>query len=86
MSTLRQDKNLLDNFNTIILGKLRANRFKSHWRNLSIEDNIKRIEEELVELKEAIKVGKKAHIVMEAADVAVFCAMLFDNITNPETE
>ena len=86
MSTLKQDKDLLDNFNTVILGKLRANRFKSHWRNLTVEGCIKRIEEELLELKEAIKVGKKAHIVMEAANVAVFCAMLFDNVTNPETE
>lgn len=86
MSSLKQDRELLDNFNTIILGKLRANRFKSHWRTLSTEDCIKRIEEELVELKEAVKIGKKASIAMEAADVAVFCAMLFENITSPETE
>lgn len=86
MSTLKQDKELVDNLSTIILGKLRANRFKEHWRTLSIQDILNRIDEEVIELKESVKVGKKAHICQEAADVAVFCAMLIDNLTFPETD
>jgi NTP pyrophosphatase (non-canonical NTP hydrolase) len=86
MSTLKQDKKLLTEFSTIILGKLRANRHKDHWRDLTNDQIIIRIEEELAELKEAIKIGKKANISLEAADVAVFCAMIAENNISPETK
>jgi NTP pyrophosphatase (non-canonical NTP hydrolase) len=86
MSKLSQDKKLLSDFTTIILGKLRANRFKDHWRIYTNDELIIRLKEELVELEEAIKIGKRANICLEAADVAVFCAMLSDNNSLPETK
>jgi NTP pyrophosphatase (non-canonical NTP hydrolase) len=86
MSTIKQDIDLVENLSTIILGKLRANRFKEHWRTLSTEDILRRIDEEVVELKEAVQKGKISNICLEASDVAVFCAMLIDNISSPETD
>lgn len=86
MSTYNQDVDLVNGLKVIMLGKLRANRHKEHWRDLTIEELLGRIDDEVNELKEAILLhDKPAHVALEAADVAIFCAMLIDNL-GEETE
>jgi len=87
MTNYQEEKDLIqDFFMPILLGKLRANRFKKHWSDESIENLIKRVDQEVVELKEYIKMNHRSKIALEAADVALFCAMIAYLSTLPESK
>jgi NTP pyrophosphatase (non-canonical NTP hydrolase) len=87
MTSYKEEKELIfDFFAPIMIAKLRANRFKKHWKNENITNLIKRIDQEIVELKENIKINHQSKIAMEAADVALFCAMIAYISTSPESK
>jgi NTP pyrophosphatase (non-canonical NTP hydrolase) len=81
MHSRKEDKRMLKDFNTIVLGKLRANRHKEHWSTLSVTQLIEYLKKEVEELEQAYGEGKPSRIALEAADVAAFAAMIADNIT-----
>jgi NTP pyrophosphatase (non-canonical NTP hydrolase) len=59
--------------------KLLLTRHRAHWKALSVEALCSRMEEEVKELREAIKGGDRKAVVLEAADVANFAMMIADN-------
>lgn len=69
------EKVRISRFFDAMLFKLRKNAHKSGFTEITVEEAVKRLEEELTELKEAIEEGNSIEIVLEAADVANF-AML----------
>ena len=56
--------------------KLRANDHKAHWRECSLDYLLTRLEQEALELREAINCGDG--VIGEAADVANFAMMIAD--------
>ena len=86
MSTYNQDRELVDDLKVIMLGKLRANRHKAHWRILRLLQLLDMLKAEVKELEDAITTNDKiSSIKQECADVAIFCAMISDNL-GEETE
>jgi hypothetical protein len=61
-----------------MLKKLDANADKAHWRASSIEYLLRRAHDELIELRKAVNSGNVENIVLEAADLANFAAMIAD--------
>ena len=59
---------------------LRANDHKLGWESLTPSSLIRRCEEELYELRQALADGDPVKIVKECADAANFLMMLADNI------
>jgi NTP pyrophosphatase (non-canonical NTP hydrolase) len=84
MSRYDEENELLEFFRVIMAGKLRANRHKPHWDNLSNEKLLERIDEEVAELKEVVKKNHCSKISLEASDIALYCAMLAWNVTKDE--
>ena len=63
-----------------MLVKLHQNNHKPHWKDQSLEWLQKRLDEEVVELKDAIKSGVVRDIIRETWDVANFAMMIADNV------
>ena len=59
--------------------KLRANDHKGSWAGLDNDHLVRRLQQEFVELTEAIAKGTPDQVVAEAADVANFALMIADN-------
>jgi len=86
MSNYEEEKKLINEFfSPIMIAKLRANRFKTHWEKETVEHLIERVDQEVVELKKVIKNNHQSRIALEAADVALFCAMIAYLSTLPES-
>ena len=79
MTTPAQEKQLVANLSREMLRKLRVNRWKEHWCNLSALEARDALEEEVAELNEAVVNGDPRLIREECADVANFAAMIADN-------
>lgn len=87
MSSYQEEKRLINDFFVpIMIGKLRANRFKQHWEKEDINNLLNRIDQEVEELKQAIKNNHQSRIALEAADIALFCAMIAYISTFPESK
>lgn len=85
MTTFDEEKELINEFFVpIMLGKLRANRHKKSWKNEDIRRLVKRVKEEVDELEKMIDINHQSRIAQEAADVALFCAMIAYIATNEE--
>ena len=63
-------------FAAVMESKLRANDHKTHWRECSLDYLLTRLEQEALELREAINCGDG--VISEAADVANFAMMIAD--------
>jgi len=63
-------------FASVMESKLRANDHKAHWRECSLDYLLTRLEQEALELREAINCGDG--VIGEAADVANFAMMIAD--------
>lgn len=63
-------------FTSAMRYKLRANRHKGTWERNTVADLMQKLEEEIVELREAIESGSPVDILMESADVANFSMMV----------
>jgi len=63
-------------FASVMESKLRANDHKAHWRECSLDYLLTRLEQEALELREAINCGEG--VISEAADVANFAMMIAD--------
>jgi len=73
-------KKELKTFVKIMDGKLHENLRKPHWRTLSNTQLLLLLDQEILELKEAIKNNYTiSHIQRECADVANFAMMISDN-------
>ena len=59
--------------------KLRANDHKGGWEHMSVHDVYHSLNCEMMELRDAIRAGIAKEIRDEAADVANFAMMIFDN-------
>jgi hypothetical protein len=68
-------------FSIVMEKKLIKNSHKSGWQSLSRKQILRRIEQEVGELRTAIDMGSKVAIIDECADVANFCMMMHDNLT-----
>ena len=68
-----------------MLRKLRKNAHKPHWATESLDYLLKRLEEEVQELRDACVQGTADEIGDEAADVANIVAMITD-VTKGRTE
>lgn len=80
MSIKEQELHLVNNLGRIQLEKLRLNCRKSHWGDCSIPWLVKRLQEEVGELFEALLFdGDCYEIEQECADIANFAAMIADN-------
>jgi len=87
MSNIKDEKKLIQKFFVpILLGKLRGNRHKTHWENETIDNLLKRVDEEIKELKAVVKRNHKSKVAFEAADVALYCAMIAYLSTMPESK
>ena len=76
---LAEDKHAIDEFSGVMLEKLRENRHKAHWSKVDRLWLLARLEQELQELKQAIKEDDPLSISYECADVANFAMMIADN-------
>ena len=81
MSTIKQDKKLLDNFFVAMMGKLRVNRHKKVWTTESLKYLMERLKEEVKELEDIIKTKHYSKIALECTDVANYAAMIFDKVS-----
>ena len=77
---VQERQEVLEWFHRAQLAKLLENAAKGTWKNESIEDLIKRMEEEVIELKEAVQSGAYTEIVRECADVANFAMFIADRV------
>lgn len=59
--------------------KLKLNDHKGGWDEISVEDLLDLLEEEVKELREAVTEGNPYEIIFEAADVANFAMMIAHN-------
>lgn len=66
-------------FSNAMENKLRQNDWKGGWEQLSVSYLIKRLSDEVEELKSAIKTNDIKQISLESVDVANFAMMIFDN-------
>lgn len=73
LEALRPD---LQRFFDAMIYKLRRNKHKGRWENLSVENTFKALQGELTELDDAIKEGSTMEVLMEAADVGNFALIL----------
>lgn len=69
----------LQRFFDAMVYKLRRNKNKGRWEGLNLDNTFHRLEEEVSELKDALKEASTMEILMEAADVANF-ALIIANI------
>ena len=69
----------LQRFFDAMVYKLRRNAHKGRWADLSVDDALQRLREEVGELHESVLAGSSIEITMEAADVANF-ALIVANI------
>lgn len=76
LAELRPD---LQRFFDAMIYKLRRNKNKGRWEDLSLSDSFARMEDEFKELNEALLGGSTTEILFEAADVANF-ALIIANI------
>ncbi len=60
----------------LMLEKLHKHRHKGHWDRINIKEALIQLEEEVVELKEAIRLGDSYETYREAADVANFAMII----------
>lgn len=58
--------------------KLHANRKKGVWENITIEQALQFLRDEVDELEEALTTSNRYEIIMECADVANFALILSD--------
>lgn len=65
-------------FSKHMLVKLRLNSHKGGWENETLARMLKRLNDEVVELTEALDEGDRVHIIEEAADVANFAMFIAD--------
>lgn len=87
MSSRPQEADLVARFSRVMSQKLRENSHKEHWSGLTPGMCLRRISQELGELRRAVKRGASAKdIAREAADVANFAAFLADNCAGLEGE
>ena len=78
MSTEVEEKMLVNDLTRRQLKKLRANSYKSHWRDDIPSRMFRRLCEEVGELGEVLMEGDSIAISLECADVANFAAMIHD--------
>lgn len=71
--TLHRD---VQRFVDAMVYKLHKNSHKGKWENLDIEDAIRLLKEEVVELQESVKTGNFVEMLLEAADIANFAMMV----------
>lgn len=75
----------VEHFSRSMIGKLDKNAYKGHWRDgISVQYLLKRLEDELVELHEAVADGSPSRILSEASDVANFAMFVADIYSNRE--
>lgn len=80
MSVKKEEECLVGNLGRIQLEKLRLNCRKSHWESCSIPWLLRRLQEEVGELFEALLLeGDPYEIEQECADIANFAAMIAQN-------
>ena len=84
MSRYDEEKSLLEFFCVIMAGKIRANRHKRHWESHTQAELFKRLKEEVDELREVLERKHDSKVALEAADVALYSAMLAWNATSNE--
>lgn len=77
LATIRPD---LQRFFDAMVYKLRRNKHKGRWEDLNVDKTGLLLDEEMEELRDAIRDGSTMEILMEAADVANF-AMIMANIS-----
>lgn len=76
LAELRPD---LQRFFDAMIYKLRRNKHKGRWEGLNLDQTFRMLEQEIVELNEALKEGSSMEILFEAADAANF-AMIIANL------
>jgi NTP pyrophosphatase (non-canonical NTP hydrolase) len=62
--------------------KLRQNDFKGGWKQMTVDEMLERLDEEVEELKKALHPMRKENpqrVFKEAVDVANFCLFIADN-------
>lgn len=79
------DESAVEWFSTVMLKKLRENRYKQHWSELDLAYLINRLKEELLELEDELPNTKNNMIdidaaIFECADVANFAMMVADKL------
>lgn len=57
--------------------KLRRNQSKGRWEDVNLEQALALLDGEVQELKEAAREGNYFEVLLEAADVANFCLIIF---------
>lgn len=63
--------------------KLRQNDYKGGWKQMSVDEMLERLDEEVEELKKALHPMRKENpqrVFKEAVDVANFCLFIADNL------
>ncbi len=72
---------------TMVLGKLRANSHKQHWRELHTDTLIDLLHKEIEEFRVELRCVpiRPAKLAMEAADIVAILCMIVDNL-RPESE
>lgn len=80
MSTIREEKALVRKLSRVQQEKLRANSYKSHWRDEDVWNLVLRLREELSEMVSLLRDpdAPPKWLWEEAADVANFAAMIAD--------
>lgn len=63
--------------------KLRQNDYKGGWKQMSVDEMLERLDEEVEELKKALHPMRKENpqrVFKEAVDIANFCMFIADNV------
>lgn len=66
----------IEDFVGLMIHKLHKNVHKGRWENLDMNRAIKRLEEEVIELRTAARGNYPHEVPLEAADVANFAMMI----------
>lgn len=69
-------------FGTAMVYKLGLHRNKGHWSGKSDKELLEHLRDEVRELEDACRTGKREDIASEAADVANLSMMIYSNAVN----
>lgn len=85
MNRIEDEQQIVRDLGVMQLGKLRANKHKPNWRTHDLGTLMSMLDAEVAELREAIRIGKRAHVALECADVANLAAMIADWVSAEKT-
>lgn len=79
----------VDRFKQLMLYKLKKNAHKGGWKNMSLQELYNRLDDEMMELLQSLEIfvqdtvkNNPMKVAFECADVANFCMMIADVVTN----